>query len=144
MRPYFDEDGQSLGLRHQEADSVERLAARLREAMARKGWSIGETARQASRFLSDGERLGRAHVWHYMRGRALPRAQHLKALFQIFELKTWRRVLDHPRLMTDREAPWRAYRAGEGVEMTGGLWCARSRWIGEPWRSRLQDWRGLS
>lgn len=87
MRRYFDEDGLSLGQHHREPDAVERLAARLRDAMARKGWSISETARQASRFLSDGERLGRAHVWHYVRGKALPRPQHLKALVHVFELE---------------------------------------------------------
>jgi hypothetical protein len=63
---------------------VEAVAARLREAMARKGWSIGETARQASQFLSDGQRLGRPQIWHYMRGDALPRPHHLTALVRAF------------------------------------------------------------
>ena len=63
-------------------DSLQALAAQLRGAIARKGWSIGETARQASQFLADGQRLGRPQVWHYMRGHVLPRPHHLRALAQ--------------------------------------------------------------
>ena len=65
-------------------DSIQALAAQLREAMARKGWSIGETARQASQYLTDGEGLGRPQVWHYMWGHARPRPHHLRALVQAF------------------------------------------------------------
>ena len=48
--------------------------------MERKGWSISETARQASQLLKDGGRLSRAHVWHYAQGKALPRTRYLQAL----------------------------------------------------------------
>jgi transcriptional regulator with XRE-family HTH domain len=63
------------------------LASEFRLAMERKGWSISETARQASRFLSDGQRFGRAHVWHYIHGKALPRPHHLRALLSALELE---------------------------------------------------------
>ena len=53
---------------HSDPDSIQALAAQLREAMARKGWSIGETARQASQYLAEGQHMG----WHYMWGHALP------------------------------------------------------------------------
>jgi transcriptional regulator with XRE-family HTH domain len=56
------------------------LAAWLKSAMKRKGWSISETARRTSRILKDGERFGAAHVWHYVRGTALPRPHRLEAL----------------------------------------------------------------
>lgn len=63
------------------------FAGRIEQAMVRKGWSISETARQASRFLSDGHRFGRAHVWHYVRGKAVPRAHHLDALVRALDLE---------------------------------------------------------
>ena len=71
-------------IENSDPDSTQALAGQLREAMARKGWSIGETARQASRYLADGQRLGRPQVWHYMWGHAPPRPHHLKALAQAF------------------------------------------------------------
>jgi hypothetical protein len=63
------------------------LASTFRSAMESKGWSISETARQASRFLTDGQRFGRAHVWHYIHGKALPRPHHLRALLSALELE---------------------------------------------------------
>src|SRR5215218_5756142 len=72
-------------IKNSDPDSTQALAGQLREAMARKGWSVGETARQASQFLSDGQRLGRPQVWHYVRGHALPHPHHLRALLQALE-----------------------------------------------------------
>jgi hypothetical protein len=66
------QEGQNAG-ENSDPDSIQALAAQLREAMTSKGWSIGETARQASQFLADGQRLGRPQVWHYMWGHAPPR-----------------------------------------------------------------------
>jgi transcriptional regulator with XRE-family HTH domain len=60
----------------QKADFAERLKA----AIERKGWSMSETARRASSFLGEGEKFGRAHIWHYVQGRALPRFRYLEAL----------------------------------------------------------------
>ena len=56
------------------------FADRLKAAIERKGWSMSETARRASTFLNEGEKFGRAHVWHYVQGRALPRFRYLEAL----------------------------------------------------------------
>jgi transcriptional regulator with XRE-family HTH domain len=56
------------------------FADRLKTAIDRKGWSMSETARRASTFLNEGEKFGRAHVWHYVQGRALPRFRYLEAL----------------------------------------------------------------
>src|SRR5215208_2701700 len=56
------------------------FADRLKTAIDRKGWSMSETARRASNFLNEGEKFGRAHVWHYVQGRALPRFRYLEAL----------------------------------------------------------------
>jgi transcriptional regulator with XRE-family HTH domain len=56
------------------------FADRLKTAIERKGWSMSETARRVSSFLGDGEKFGRAHVWHYVQGRALPRYRYLEAL----------------------------------------------------------------
>lgn len=56
------------------------FADRLKTAIDKKGWSMSETARRASLFLSDGDKFGRAHVWHYVQGKALPRMKYLEAL----------------------------------------------------------------
>lgn len=56
------------------------FADRLKTAIERKGWSMSETARRVSSFLGDGEKFGRAHIWHYVQGRALPRYRYLEAL----------------------------------------------------------------
>ena len=56
------------------------FADRLRSAIERKGWTMSETARRASHFLGDGDKFGRAHVWHYVQGKALPRVKYLEAL----------------------------------------------------------------
>lgn len=60
----------------QKADFADRLKA----AIDRKGWSMSETARRAANFLDGGEKFGRAHIWHYVQGRALPRVRYLEAL----------------------------------------------------------------
>jgi transcriptional regulator with XRE-family HTH domain len=56
------------------------FADRLKAAIARKGWTLGQTAHQASRFLDNDAKFGRASVWQYLQGRVLPRPQHLEAL----------------------------------------------------------------
>ena len=56
------------------------FAIRLLAAMERKGWTQAETARQVAKRLPPGHRFDRAHVNHYVRGRATPRGERLKAL----------------------------------------------------------------
>ncbi|HEX2135196.1 MAG TPA: helix-turn-helix domain-containing protein [Microvirga sp.] len=63
------------------------FADRLKAAIERKGWSMSETARRASNFLSEGDKFGRAHVWHYVQGRALPRVRYLEALSLALDVK---------------------------------------------------------
>jgi transcriptional regulator with XRE-family HTH domain len=63
------------------------FAVRLKAAIERKGWSMSETARRASGFLGKGEKFGRAHIWHYVQGRALPRARYLEALSLALEVR---------------------------------------------------------
>jgi transcriptional regulator with XRE-family HTH domain len=72
-----------------DAHNVRRaaFAERLRAAMARKGWGLSETARQASQLLGPDAKFGRAHVWHYIRGRAVPRARQLDALSRALEVE---------------------------------------------------------
>jgi transcriptional regulator with XRE-family HTH domain len=63
------------------------FADRLRTAIERKGWTMSETARRASHFLNDGDKFGRAHVWHYVQGKALPRTKYLEALSQALDVR---------------------------------------------------------
>jgi transcriptional regulator with XRE-family HTH domain len=63
------------------------FAERLKSALLRKGWTPAETARQASRYLSQDDKLGRAHMWHYLQGRALPRGRYLLALSRALEIE---------------------------------------------------------
>ena len=70
-------------------DAIRRAAfpERLKAAMARKGWGLSETARQASQVLGPDAKFGRAHVWHYLHGKAMPRARQLSALSRALELE---------------------------------------------------------
>jgi len=54
--------------------------------MERKGWTQSETAKAAAAFLPRGEKLGRAHVSHYVTARAMPRPPYLSALSKALEL----------------------------------------------------------
>lgn len=74
------------------------FAERLRAALQRKGWSESEAARQVSRHLENGDKFGRAHIWHYLRGRTLPRSRYLLALSRALEV-------DPSELLPDRTVP---------------------------------------
>jgi transcriptional regulator with XRE-family HTH domain len=63
------------------------FALRLRAAIERKGWTLSETARQTSDVLGADAKFGRAHVWHYLNGRAIPRARHLDALSRALQVQ---------------------------------------------------------
>jgi transcriptional regulator with XRE-family HTH domain len=62
------------------------FAERLKGAMERKGWTMSQTARQASTYLGDDEKFGRAHVWGYVQGRSLPKLRYLEALSLALEV----------------------------------------------------------
>jgi transcriptional regulator with XRE-family HTH domain len=65
----------------------EAFATRLRTAIARKGWSISETARRAAAHLGSGTKFGDGHVWQYVHGRAVPRTRYLLALSRALDLE---------------------------------------------------------
>ena len=67
-------------------ETKEEFAKRLQAAIERKGWSAGRTAREARRYLSDGEHLSDAHMWHYLRARSIPRTRYLDALSRALEV----------------------------------------------------------
>ena len=48
---------------------------------------MSETARRASQHLNQGDKFGRAHVWHYVQGKALPRMKYLEALSLALEMR---------------------------------------------------------
>lgn len=62
------------------------FAERLRAALNRKGWTPSEAVRQVSRFLTNGDKFGRAHMWQYLQGRALPRSRYLLALSRALDV----------------------------------------------------------
>jgi len=62
------------------------FSERLKAAMGRKGWGLSETARQASHLLGPDAKFGRAHVWHYLHRKAMPRARQLNALSRALEV----------------------------------------------------------
>jgi transcriptional regulator with XRE-family HTH domain len=69
------------------ASTAERrraFADQFRVELERTGWSLTETARRASQHLPDGRTLSYAHLWHYLHGRAVPRAANLEALAHAF------------------------------------------------------------
>jgi transcriptional regulator with XRE-family HTH domain len=80
------------------------FAERLRAAIEEKGWTLSETARQASKLIGPDAKFGRAHIWHYLNARALPRARHLEALSRALGL--------HPRELLAPNRP-REDEAGE-------------------------------
>jgi hypothetical protein len=65
----------------------EAFAERLRAAIARKGWSISETARRAAAHLGSGTKFGDGHVWQYVHGRSVPRTRYLDALSRALDLE---------------------------------------------------------
>jgi transcriptional regulator with XRE-family HTH domain len=70
------------------AADKDAFAARLVAAMERNGWSQAETARQVAKRLPPECRFHRVHVNHYVRGRATPRGERLKALTAALGLAT--------------------------------------------------------
>jgi transcriptional regulator with XRE-family HTH domain len=70
-----------------QASTAERrraFADQFRVELERTGWSLTETARRASQHLPNGRSLSYAHLWHYLHGRAVPRAANLEALAHAF------------------------------------------------------------
>ena len=74
------------------------FAERLKAALNRKGWTASEAVRQVSRLLADGDKFGRAHMWQYLQGRALPRSRYLLGLRRALEV-------DPGELLPERPVP---------------------------------------
>lgn len=56
------------------------FARRLQDRMIRKGWNQTELARRAKDHLPDGARMERDIISNYIRGRALPSVNNLRAI----------------------------------------------------------------
>jgi transcriptional regulator with XRE-family HTH domain len=63
-----------------------QFAERLRAAIERKGWSQARTINEARRFLEKGEKLGAAHLSHYVHGRVIPGMTYLLALSRALDV----------------------------------------------------------
>ena len=63
------------------------FADRLKAAIERKGWTMSQTARRTSAYLDESEKFGRAHVWHYVQGRSLPKSRYLEAMSRALEVE---------------------------------------------------------
>jgi transcriptional regulator with XRE-family HTH domain len=98
------------------------FADRLRTAIERKGWSISETARRAADFLDEGEKFGRAHVWHYLQGKAIPRARYLEALSRALEVQPADLIpVASSSSAADPEAAQRIQPAASGIDKKSSL-----------------------
>ena len=75
---------QRLGSTHDELKR--QFAERLRAAIERKGWSQAQTIKEARRFLEGGEKLGSAHLSHYVHGRVIPGMTYLLALSRALDV----------------------------------------------------------
>jgi len=63
------------------------FAARLRAAIARKGWTATEAARRVSHLLGQKDKFSRAHLWQYLNGKSLPRTRTLRALSRALDVR---------------------------------------------------------
>jgi transcriptional regulator with XRE-family HTH domain len=63
------------------------FADRLKAAIERKGWTMSQTARRTSAYLDESEKFGRAHVWHYVQGRSLPKSRYLEAMSRALDVE---------------------------------------------------------
>ena len=82
------------------------FAERLKAALDRKGWTASEAVRQVSRFLADGDKFGRAHMWQYLQGRALPRSRYLLALSRALEIDPGELLPERPVALASPAPPF--------------------------------------
>ena len=103
----------------QDAVRKAAFAERLKSAMGHKGWGLSETARRASQLLGPDAKFGRAHVWHYLHGKAMPRDRQLRALAYALDVDP-EQLLGSPSAHDDRTAATRlgtvrAHDQGDGT-----------------------------
>ncbi len=56
------------------------FARRLNEEMDRRKWTLATLLREAGPHLPEGFKLSHSHLWHYLRGKALPHHEIRRAL----------------------------------------------------------------
>jgi transcriptional regulator with XRE-family HTH domain len=88
-----------------QADLKANFAARLRAAIARKGWTATVVVHHVSRSLGNGNKFSRAHLCHYLHGRALPRPRYLLALSHTLGVEPRELLPDRPDLTDSPMAP---------------------------------------
>jgi transcriptional regulator with XRE-family HTH domain len=87
------------------ADLRANFAARLRAAIANKGWTATVVVHHVSRSLGNGNKFSRSHLCHYMHGRALPRPRYLLALSRTLGIEPRELLPDRPDLTDHPTAP---------------------------------------
>jgi hypothetical protein len=55
---------------------------RLNEELERRKWTLATLLREATPHLPEGFKLSHSHLWHYLRGKALPHFEVRRALSQ--------------------------------------------------------------
>ena len=117
-----------------------RFAERLRAALKRKGWSQARTVEQARRFLDAGERLGPAHLSHYLNARAIPQMSYLRALAQALEVSEQELLSGIPGGMTitvDDLPPAELHAATEVRDAENGeAWLKLNERV--PWETAIE------
>ena len=56
------------------------FARRLNEEVDRRKWTLATLLREATPHLAEGFKLSHSHLWHYLRGKALPHDEIRRAL----------------------------------------------------------------
>ncbi len=56
------------------------FARRLNEEVDRRKWTLATLLREATPHLPEGFKLSHSHLWHYLRGKALPHPEIRRAL----------------------------------------------------------------
>ncbi len=77
-----DPRNQAYGTKAQRAALRVVFSQRLRAEMERRKWTLATLLREAGPHLPEGFKLSHSHLWHYLRGKALPHAEVRRALSQ--------------------------------------------------------------
>jgi transcriptional regulator with XRE-family HTH domain len=75
------------------------FARRLNEEMERRKWTLATLLREAGPHLPEGFKLSHSHLWHYLRGKALPHQEIRRALSLALGTD-----LDQPQAAQDKSA----------------------------------------
>jgi transcriptional regulator with XRE-family HTH domain len=123
------------------------LAGRLRAALDQNGWSLGDAANAASRYLPEGWNLRRAHLSDYTRARHLPGPRYLVALAKALRVEPWELLEGEPtgppagewrKLAATRE---RSAESVQVLDLGSEAWLDIRRRV--PWPTALEVLRML-